>query len=68
MDRKQWFIANEKIWEFDPIWASIRKEVEEKVPKNPILASYYHSCILNFKTLEQSLAFILSSKICSNEL
>jgi hypothetical protein len=52
LDRKQWFIANEKIWEFDPIWASIRKEVEEKVPKNPILASYYHSCVLNFKTLE----------------
>ena len=52
----------------DPIWTSVREEIEEQVPKTPSLASYYKKCILNHDTLEECLAHILAAKISKNEL
>jgi hypothetical protein len=30
---KQWFVANELIWELDPVWANIREEVRSMASK-----------------------------------
>lgn len=61
-------MANEEIWEFDPIWAQIRIEAQHGAIKCPLLASSLYSIILNHKSLERSLAFHLCSKVASTEV
>jgi serine O-acetyltransferase len=61
--KRQWFVANEQIWEFDPIWASIRREALRMAIKCPVLASSLHATILNHKRLENALAYKLCNKI-----
>ena len=61
--KKKWFVANEQIWEFDPVWASIRREALSMAIKCPVLASSLHATILNHKTLENCLAYKLCVKI-----
>jgi serine O-acetyltransferase len=56
-------VANEEIWEFDPVWASIRREALGMAIKCPVLASSLHASILNHKRLENALAYQLCSKI-----
>lgn len=63
MEQKQWFVANEQIWEFDPVWASIRREALKMAVKCPVLASSLHATILNQKTLENCVAYLLCTKI-----
>ena len=60
---KKWFVANEQIWEYDPVWASIRREALSMAIKCPVLASSLHATILNHKTLENCLAYKLCVKI-----
>ncbi len=50
----------------DPLWQGIRSEVEVVAAREPILASFLHASVLNHKTLEGSLGFILAGKLeCS---
>ena len=39
----------------DPVWDRIRKETEQKVTGEPLLASFLHATILNHNKLEQAL-------------
>lgn len=47
----------------DPLWQSIREEVETAAAREPVLASFLHASILNHKTLEDALAFQLAAKL-----
>lgn len=50
----------------DPLWQSIREEVAGDVEREPILASFLHATVLNHKSLEDALAFLLAGKLeCS---
>lgn len=49
----------------DPIWHTIRQETKEQADKEPALASYFHSTILNHDTLEGALSFHLANKLAN---
>jgi len=49
----------------DPIWESIRKEAEAEAKAEPMLASFFHGIILNHRSLEDALSFLLASKLQS---
>ncbi|MEE8060036.1 MAG: serine O-acetyltransferase [Pseudomonadales bacterium] len=51
--------------ENDPIWQSIREETKLAVSKEPVLASFLHSTILNHDSLECALSFHLAHKLDS---
>jgi serine O-acetyltransferase len=52
----------------DPLWQSIRDEVARDVEREPILASYLHATVLNHKSLEDALGFLLAGKLESSVL
>ncbi len=47
----------------DPLWQSIRDEVIKEAAQEPSLASFLHATVLNHKSLETSLAFLLAAKL-----
>jgi serine O-acetyltransferase len=49
----------------DTIWQSIQIETQVAISKEPVLASFLHSTILNHKTLENALSFHLANKLDS---
>ncbi len=50
----------------DPLWQSIREEVAREAAREPILASFLHATVLNHKSLEDALGFLLAGKLeCS---
>lgn len=50
----------------DPLWQSIRDEVAREAGREPILASFLHATVLNHKSLEDALGFLLAGKLeCS---
>ena len=49
----------------DPLWRAILQETEQAVRDEPLLASFLHMTVLRHATLEDVLAFHLSSKLAS---
>lgn len=49
----------------DPLWDAIRAEAAEAVTTEPLLASFLHMTVLRHNSLEDVLAFHLSSKLAS---
>ena len=49
----------------DPVWERIRRETEEEVTKEPILASFLYSTILNHGNLEAALSYHLANALDS---
>ena len=50
----------------DPLWQTIRDELANEAAREPILASFIHASVLNHKSLEDSLGFLLAGKLeCS---
>jgi serine O-acetyltransferase len=49
----------------DPLWDRILRETEVEVAKEPILASFLYSTILNHSNLEAALSFHLANKLDS---
>ncbi len=47
----------------DPLWQAIREEVVLEVAEEALLASFLHATVLNHKSLETSLAFLLAAKL-----
>ena len=45
------------------IWQALRKEAEQVIQNEPLLASYVYACVLNHDSLESSLGFILANKL-----
>ncbi|GAB4143201.1 MAG: serine O-acetyltransferase [Planctomycetaceae bacterium] len=52
----------------DIVWTTIRQEVEEKVSREPMLASFLHAIILKHARLEDALSFHLADKLASATL
>ncbi len=50
------------------IWAIIREEATRDANREPMLASFLHSVILNHRRLEDALSYILASKLGSPTL
>jgi serine O-acetyltransferase len=50
----------------DPIWQKIREETSQDAEKEPMLASFLYSVVLNHKRLEDALSFILANKLGSS--
>jgi hypothetical protein len=49
----------------DVIWDLLRWEAEKQAQREPLLVSYLYSTILNHKTLESALAFLLANRLQS---
>jgi len=47
----------------DPLWQNIREEVSREAEQEPILASFLHATVLNHKSLEDALGFLLAGKL-----
>ena len=47
----------------DPVWEAIRKEAAEETRKEPLLANFLYSVVLNHKTFEDALSYILATKL-----
>lgn len=47
----------------DPLWQTIREELAGEAAREPILASFIHASVLNHKSLEDSLGFLLAGKL-----
>ena len=57
-----------KTGQYDPVWAGLREEVAEMAESENMLASYLHATVLNHKSLEHSLSFLLAAKLSSPHL
>lgn len=44
-------------------WQTLKREAQEVVEQEPLLASYLHACVLTHHNFESSLSFILSNKM-----
>ena len=49
--------------ERDNIWEAIRGESQEQAVHEPTLASYFHAVVLNHRTLDDALSYLLASKL-----
>lgn len=45
------------------LWQRLRKEAEQVIQEEPLLASYVYSCVLNHVSLASALSFILANKL-----
>ena len=45
------------------LWPTIQDEVKRDVQKEPFLANFFHGAILNHKSLEDAITFILAAKL-----
>ena len=52
----------------DLIWDQLYEEAKIEASREPILASFLHAIVLNHKTLEEALAFLLAGKLASPSL
>ncbi|WP_051221392.1 serine O-acetyltransferase [Neptunomonas japonica] len=48
------------------LWLSIQEEAKTEVAKEPCLASFYHSCIINHSDLKSALSYLLASKLADD--
>ncbi|MCC6694054.1 MAG: serine O-acetyltransferase [Candidatus Hydrogenedentes bacterium] len=52
----------------DPIWEAIRAEVAQEAHDEPMLANFLYGVVLNHKSLEAALSFLLSAKLESTTI
>ncbi|HOF41257.1 MAG TPA: serine O-acetyltransferase [Candidatus Hydrogenedentes bacterium] len=52
----------------DAIWEAIRNEAAEETRKEPLLANFLYGAVLNHKTFEDALSFILATKLESTTI
>jgi serine O-acetyltransferase len=52
----------------DQVWTDLRKEVAALADSETMLASYLHAMVLNHRSLENSLSFLLAGKLGSPHL
>ena len=50
---------------YDPVWTELREEVADMAKSENMLASYLHATVLNHKSLEHSLSFLLAGRLTS---
>lgn len=47
----------------DELWQQLRTEAQLVIQQEPLLASYVYACVLNHKSVESALSFILANKL-----
>ena len=52
----------------DPVWEAIRTEVAQEAQKEPMLANFLYGVVLNHKSLEDALSFLLAAKLESTTI
>lgn len=52
----------------DPVWESIREEISRDMESEPMLANFFWGCVLHHASLEDSLSFLLSTKLGSTTM
>ena len=52
----------------DPVWNRIRKEAQDAVRNEPLIAGLVHSSLLHHATLERAMAYRISMKLASAEM
>lgn len=50
------------------LWQQMRREGRELVASEPLLASFYHSALLNHASLEAALAFLLANQLGNDDV
>lgn len=50
------------------LWQQIRREGQELVGSEPLLASFYHTALLNHASLASALAFLLADKLGNSDV
>ena len=58
-------MTKKRVDETDTVWSRLRAEVVKMAESEPMLASYLHATVLNHKTLEDSLSYLLASRLSS---
>jgi serine O-acetyltransferase len=51
--------------ESDSVWSSLREEVVRMADSETMLASYLHAAVLNHRSLEDALSYLLAGKLAS---
>ncbi|MBZ8134634.1 serine O-acetyltransferase [Afifella sp. IM 167] len=52
----------------DPVWTQLRREAEDVVEREPALAGFIYSSILNHKSLEEAVAYRVSERLRHSSL
>lgn len=52
----------------DPLWKTIREEVEQDARQEPLLANFMYGVVLNHKSLEDAMTFLLAAKLESTTI
>lgn len=47
----------------EQLWSSIQEEARSEMAAEPMLASFYHSSIINHRTIKSALSFLLAMKL-----
>jgi len=50
------------------LWQQLRREGQELVGNEPLLASFFHSALLNHASLESALAFLLANQLGNSDV
>jgi serine O-acetyltransferase len=58
----------EKVSSVDPIWSTLRQQAEAMAEREPALAGFVHSTILQHERLEQALSYHLAKKLGGDDL
>jgi serine O-acetyltransferase len=61
-------IRSAQVQPIDPIWRSIRDEATEAVNRDPLLAAFLYSTILNQETLEDAVIHRLAERLAHQDL
>jgi serine O-acetyltransferase len=60
--------AQANIASLDPVWSTIRREADQVVRDEPLMASLVHAGILHHSSLEHALSYRIAQKLASPEM
>ena len=52
----------------DPVWTTIRREAEDLIRNEPLMASLAHTCVLHHDSLEAVLSYRVADKLAAPEM
>ncbi len=61
-------VRSSDVSSMDPIWNSVRQEAAEAVQRDPLMAAFLYSTVLNHDSLEQAVIHRISERLDHNDL
>jgi serine O-acetyltransferase len=52
----------------DPVWMTLRRDAEDLVRREPLMASLAHACVLHHDSLEDVVSYLIAEKLASHEM